>query len=159
MSEDKKTLGPTDKETNDLTDKVKSGSTDKETGDPADKVTLSPRIRLIRDAATLQVKLMADGIRDAMLIPVSLVAALVGFLRGGDQPDLEFQRVLELGRRSERWINLFGNKLPLDEEAPANSMDQILQQAEAVVIEQYKKGRPPMNDEPSPTEKKPDEPV
>ena len=132
--------------------------TEEESPSPSDTETLSPRVRLIRDAAILQFKLMVDGIRDAMLIPVSLVAALVGFLRGGEQPDLEFQRVLELGRRSERWINLFGRKESLPEEAAAGSMDQILQQAQAVVVEQYKKGRPPTEDKPTGDEKKQDSP-
>jgi len=36
----------------------------------------SPRAELIREAAVLQIKLLADGFRDAVLIPVSLFAAL-----------------------------------------------------------------------------------
>jgi len=107
-----------------------------------EKETLSPRIRLLRDAATLQIKLMVDGIRDAILIPVSLIAAFVGFLRGGDDPEREFQQVLKLGRKSERWINLFGHHGDLGEEQSTGSIDQILEQAEAAVVEQYKKGRP-----------------
>ena len=73
----------------------------------------SPRERLFRQAAVLQLKLVADGLRDAVLIPVSLVAAAVGLLRGGDDCDTEFRRVIDLGRRSERWINLFGHEEPL----------------------------------------------
>ena len=101
----------------------------------------SPRVRLMRDAAVLQLKLVADGFRDALLIPVSLVAALVGLLRGGEDCDTEFRRVIELGRRSERWINLFGHKRPLDVAHPAGSMDRILEQVESIVVEQYKKGK------------------
>lgn len=118
-----------------------------------EKQTLSPRLRLIRDAATLQIKLMVDGIRDAILIPVSLIAALVGFLRGGDEPDREFQRVLKLGLRSERWINLFGQQRSLGEEHTVSSIDQILEQAEAAVVEQYKKGRPPAEKGPETSDK------
>ncbi len=36
--------------------------------------TRSPRIKLIREAAVLQLKLLADGLRDALLIPISLGA-------------------------------------------------------------------------------------
>ena len=107
-----------------------------------EKEQMSPRLRLVRDAATFQLKLMADGIRDAMLIPVSIVAAIVGLLRGGDKPEVEFQRVLEIGRRTERWINLFGGQQSFDHENPVGSMDQVLAQAQSVVVEQYKKGRP-----------------
>lgn len=101
----------------------------------------NPRANLFRDAATLQLKLIADGFRDALLIPVSLVAALIGLLRGGEDCDREFRNVIELGRRSERWINLFGHSRPLGVDNPAGSMDRILEQVEAAVVEQYKKGR------------------
>ncbi len=95
----------------------------------------------MREVAVLQLKLVADGIRDAVLIPVSLLAGLMGLVRGGDEMDREYRRVLKLGRRSERWINLFGHQRPLGSSHPAGSMDKILGQVEAVVIDQYKKGR------------------
>jgi hypothetical protein len=101
----------------------------------------NPRFDLIRDTAVLQLKLVADGFRDAMLIPISIVAAFIGLLRGGQDCDREFRRVIELGRRSERWINLFGHQPPLGTEHPAGSMDIILSQVEAIVLEQYKKGK------------------
>ena len=41
------------------------------------KQTENPRIQLIREAAVLQLKLVADGFRDALLIPISLIAALI----------------------------------------------------------------------------------
>lgn len=101
----------------------------------------SPRIKLIRDAAIFQLKLVADGIRDAILIPLSFVAALVGLVRGGKDCNTEFLRVISLGRRSEKWINLFGHQDPVDGTHPAGSMDRILEQVETVVIDQYRKGR------------------
>jgi len=101
----------------------------------------SPRITLIRETATLQLKLIADGFRDALLIPISLVAALVGLVRGGEDCDREYRRVIKLGRRSERWINLFGHQQPLGISHPAGSMDKILNQVESIVMDQYKKGR------------------
>ncbi len=100
----------------------------------------SPRMQLARDAAVLQLKLVADGFRDALLIPISIVAALIGLLRGGDDCDAEFRRVIKLGRRSERWINLFGHQRPLGYGNPVGSMDKILNQVEAVVMEQRRKG-------------------
>jgi len=101
----------------------------------------NPRFELIRETAILQLKLVADGFRDAALIPVSLLAALLGLIRGGEDCDREFCEVIKLGRRSERWINLFGHQRPLGVEHPAGSMDKILSQVESVVIEQYKKGK------------------
>jgi len=101
----------------------------------------SPRITLIRETAILQLKLIADGFRDAVLIPISLLAALVGLLRGGEDCDREYRRLIKLGRRSERWINLFGHQQPLGLSHPAGSMDKILNQVESIVMDQYKKGR------------------
>ena len=101
----------------------------------------NPRISLIREAATLQLKLVADGFRDALLIPVSLIAALIGVFRGGEDCDREFREVIKLGRRSERWINLFGHQRPLDQFHQAGSMDRVLEQVESIVVEQYKKGK------------------
>lgn len=101
--------------------------------------TRSPRVKLIREAAVLQIKLLADGFRDAVLIPVSLIAALIGLLRGGDEPDREYRRVIKLGRRSERWINLFGHQRPLGKSHPVGSMDDVLGQMESAMIKHYKK--------------------
>jgi len=101
----------------------------------------NPRGKLARDAAVLQIKLLADGIRDAILIPLSLFAALIGLVEGGSNCDEKFRRVIKLGRRSERWINLFGQKPPLGIEHPAGSMDNILSQVESIVLDQYRKGR------------------
>lgn len=95
----------------------------------------------MREAAVLQLKLLADGLRDAALIPVSLLAALVGLVRGGEEPDREYRQVIKLGRRSERWINLFGHQRPLGKSHPAGSLDTVLKQVEDVVTDQYRKGK------------------
>ena len=68
----------------------------------------------MREAAIFQLKLLADGIRDAILIPFSLLAALIGLAAGGKNCDEKFRRVVTLGRRSEQWINLFGQQSPSD---------------------------------------------
>lgn len=101
----------------------------------------NPRTALLREAATLQLKLLVDGLRDALLIPLSLIAAAIGLLRGGADADREFRRVIKLGRRSERWINLFGHQAPLRRSHPGGSLDTLLDRVEAVVMDQYKKGQ------------------
>ena len=95
----------------------------------------SPRLALLREAATLQIKLLVDGLRDALLIPLSLVAAAIGLLRGGPDCDREYRNVIK------RWINLFGHQRPLGKPGPASSFDAVLGQVENTVIEQYRKGR------------------
>ena len=98
------------------------------------------RLELIREAVILQLKLLADGFRDLVLMPVSLVATLVGLMRGGEEPDQEFRRVIELGRQSEQWINLFGQHEPIREAGQAGSIDMLLTKAEEVVREQAREG-------------------
>jgi len=62
-------------------------------------------------------------------------------VRGGADAAEEFQRVIKLGRRSERWINLFGHQPPLRRNHPGGSLDTLLDRVEAVVMDQYKKGQ------------------
>ena len=106
-----------------------------------DPESRSRRAELMRETALLQIKLLADGFRDAVLIPVSLIAALIGLLRGGGNPDREFRRIIKLGRRSERWINLFGHQRPLGKPHPADSLDNVLGQVESAIVKQYRKGQ------------------
>jgi hypothetical protein len=66
------------------------------------------RLQLIWDVLLFQAKLVADGLRDVLLSPLSIVAGILGLVAGGDDPHQYFRRLLRLGRRSEVWINLFG---------------------------------------------------
>jgi|GEM_PF-563795 len=70
----------------------------------------SKRSQLLRRIVTFQLKLMADGLRDLILMPVSLVAALIGYTRGGDEPDRELNQLMDYGRQTEEWIDLFDQR-------------------------------------------------
>jgi hypothetical protein len=98
------------------------------------------RLALIRSSLLFQVKLLADGLRDFLLVPVSLVATLVGLLRSGDDPEREFEHVLDLGRQTERWINLFGTHEPLPEAGQAGNLDQLVSRAESLLRDQARQG-------------------
>ncbi len=66
------------------------------------------RMQLLWDVLVFQFKLAMDGLRDVLLVPVSIVAAIIGFVVPGD-PARFFLKVLAFGRRTEAWINLFGH--------------------------------------------------
>jgi len=68
----------------------------------------SSRLQLIWDVLLFQFKLIADGLRDVLLSPISIIAGILGLVAGGDDPHQYFRRLLAMGRRSEVWINLFG---------------------------------------------------
>lgn len=100
----------------------------------------SARAALARDSLVFQLKLIADGFRDFLLVPIALVATLAGLLRSGKDPELEFERVLALGRQSEKWINLFGQHQPVTQAGATGSMDNLVTRAEEVLREQVRKG-------------------
>ena len=109
--------------------------------DSTDTMQQDRRISLIRQALVFQLKLFADGLRDVLLVPFSLGAALMGLLRSADDPEREFEQVLDLGRRAERWINLFGtHDVTAGETDGAASMDELVSRAERVVHQQMQDG-------------------
>lgn len=99
---------------------------------------ISKRGALIRNAVVFQLKLITDGFRDLVLVPVSLVATLIGLLRGGDEPEREFLQVIEIGRESEQWINLFGNHDGPDDANAVASIDALFTKVEATLKQHYK---------------------
>lgn len=102
---------------------------------------------MIRDVAVFQVKLIADGILDLLFVPVSLGAAIVSLVKGGPRPGTEFYDVLRLGRRGERWINLFGAASQFhgpesnDNRLPGEDIDKLVARIESFVIDEYRSGR------------------
>ena len=86
---------------------------------PAETVDPSPtseiregmtRAELLWRLMVFQLKLVMDGLRDVALVPVSLIAGVIGIVRGGPDADRPFEDVLRFGRRTETWINLFGHQ-------------------------------------------------
>lgn len=66
-----------------------------------------PRKTLLRDALVFQGKLVVDGLRDLVLCPIALGAAVIDFMQGDSRRRNHFYEVVHYGRRTERWINLF----------------------------------------------------
>lgn len=103
------------------------------------------RVELFRDVLVFQVKLLADGLRDLLLVPVSLIAGAISLLRRGDQPGTEFYDVLKHGQRAEHWINLFGvlQERGLDsgqDPKDLGDIDDIADRVEAFIVHEYNKG-------------------
>ena len=103
------------------------------------------RWTLIRDVAVFQIKLAVDAVRDVVLSPISLFAALVDLLSGTDRERPFFYQVLLAGRRSEGWIDLFGAGDRVEPEraprgADAASLDRVVARVEAVLADQVERG-------------------
>ena len=109
--------------------------------EPPPEVT---RWAFLRDVAVFQLKLVLDGLRDALMIPLSLAAAVADLLIPGPEDGGLFYRLVKLGRRSESFIDLFevarrgerGGAL----EAGAAGVDELLRPVEDYLLEQEKRG-------------------
>lgn len=113
----------------------------------ADTEEQSPdRWMLIRDVAVLQVKLVFDGMRDLVLVPVSIIMAIVSLVKGGERPGPQFYDLMHLGKESEHWINLFGaaehasKSGAVADHFAGRDIDAMVSQVEAFVVDEYKKG-------------------
>jgi hypothetical protein len=104
------------------------------------------RWTLIRDIAVLQVKLVVDGFRDLLLVPVSIIAGAVSLVKGGKRPAPHFYDLMRIGKQSENWINLFGavdhaqGASPYDDQFTGQDIDSVVRKVEAFVVDEYKKG-------------------
>jgi len=116
----------------------------------ADGAQGSSRWNLIRDVAILQVKLIVDGLRDLLLVPVSLVAGIVSLMQSNNgQPGPHFYQLLGIGRETERWINLFGAYSNRPEGmggadrfgvAGIDGLDDLVSRVEQHVVDGYRRG-------------------
>lgn len=105
------------------------------------------RWTLIRDVGVLQVKLLVDGLRDLVLVPLSLAAGLISLVQSNDgRPGHQFYRLLAWGKQSERWINLFGavDNSPTGIKQPhpfgERDIDDIVGRLESFVVDEVKRG-------------------
>lgn len=96
--------------------------------------------QLLRDMLVFQAKLAIDGLRDLVLLPISLIAGLAGLLTSPDNPGKYFQRLLEFGRKTDVWINLFGATEHYDTEVDTPSSDAYVKKLEEMLINEYKRG-------------------
>ncbi len=111
------------------------------------KTDHSERWMLIRDTAVLQVKLVVDGLRDFLLVPASLIAAIVSLSTAKDgRPGPQFYQLLAIGKQSERSINLFGAYDHAPDEVTEHdhfgdmNIDELVVRVESFVVDEYKRG-------------------
>ena len=102
---------------------------------------------LLRDLGVLQVKLIVDGLRDLVLVPLSLIAGVISLALSKDnRPGPQFYQLLAWGKQSEVWINLFGavNNSPekIEQSTPFGDqdIDDIVGRLESFVVDEVKRG-------------------
>lgn len=67
-----------------------------------------PKHVLIRDLVILQLKLWLDGLKDIVLSPLSIGAAILDILFGPPDTGHRLYKVLAFGERFDLWLNLYG---------------------------------------------------
>ena len=63
---------------------------------------------LLRDLFILALKLLIDGLKDAFLLQVAIIAVVFDILFGRRGRPLLFYNVLRMGERFDLWLNLYG---------------------------------------------------
>ena len=95
------------------------------------------RGQLLRQIWVFQFKLAMDGIRDVLLSPISVIAALAGILTNHPDPSRYFNQLLQLGHRSDQWINLFNTH---NKDSESSTADDFVREAESIVRSELEKG-------------------
>jgi len=122
-------------------------ATENESANDSNQPAAGPdRATLIRDVAVFQVKLIVDGFRDLLLVPASLIAGLISLFGSNKNGGHGFYDLLRLGRKSERYINLFGalenapeSNNPIHADSPED-IDRMVERVEGFVRDEYENG-------------------
>lgn len=105
------------------------------------------RWTMLRDIGVLQVKLIVDGLRDLVLVPLSLVGGIISLASSKNgRPGPQFYQLLAWGKQSEVWINLFGavknspEKLEQPQPFGNQDIDDIVERLESFVVDEVNRG-------------------
>jgi hypothetical protein len=102
------------------------------------------RWNFVRDVAVFQFKLLLDNARDLVLMPVSLVAALIDLVFRGKGEGALFYKVLRWGQHSEAVIDVYS---AIEHHAPGDfkvsrdyTVDGVISRLENVLKREVEKG-------------------
>lgn len=106
--------------------------------------TRDDRWKFLRDVVVFQLKMFLDNVRDLVLMPVALAAALVDLLLRGDREGARFYRVLRWGWHSEKVIGVY-SAIENEEPGPFTisrdyTVDGVIARLESVVTREIEKG-------------------
>ena len=109
------------------------------------KADSDERWRFVRDVMVFQLKLFLDNVRDLVLMPVSLVAALIDLLLRGQREGERFYKVLRWGSHSEEVIDVYSaikHHEPGDFKiSPGYTVDGVIARLEGVLRARSREGR------------------
>jgi len=95
---------------------------------------------LAKDVLVFQGKLALDALRDLILSPISIVAAIFGAITSPNDPGKYFYDLMRWGRRSDHFIGLFSAGQDPSERDQFTSVDDIVDTLEKVVVDEHERG-------------------
>ena len=102
------------------------------------------RWKFVRDVMVFQLKLFLDNVRDLVLMPVSLVAALIDLILRGEREGARFYKVLRWGQHSEAVIDVYS---AIEHHEPGDfkvsrdyTVDGVIARLESVLKREVEKG-------------------
>ena len=102
------------------------------------------RWKFVRDVVVFQLKMLLDNLRDIVLMPVSLVAALIDLVLRGEREGARFYKVLRWGAHSEEVIDVYS---AIKHHArgdfkinPSYTVDGVIARLEGVLVRECEKG-------------------
>ncbi|MFL6521683.1 MAG: hypothetical protein ACJ8NS_15810 [Chthoniobacterales bacterium] len=102
------------------------------------------RWTFIRDVVVFQIKLLLDNLRDLVLMPVALAAAVIDLLYRGEREGALFYKVLRWGLHSEEVIDVYSAIAHHDpgrfKVSEAYTVDGVIARLENVVTREVEKG-------------------
>jgi hypothetical protein len=102
------------------------------------------RWKFLRDVVVFQLKLLLDNVRDLVLMPVSLVAALIDLIIRGDREGARFYKVLRWGAHSEAVIGVYSaiehHEMGDFKIGRNYTVDGVIARLEGVLVREYEKG-------------------
>src|SRR5258708_38872262 len=113
--------------------------------DDRELINTDERWQFIRDVFVFEFKMFLDNLRDFLLMPASLIAALLDLVFKGEREGERFYKVLEWGKHSEELINVYGEldarrEQPTDGMKQDYSVDAVIARLEGVIVKEYEKG-------------------
>ncbi len=99
--------------------------------EPAEAETQVTFGRALRHLVAFQIKLAADAVRDFIFSPVSIVVFILDSIRKPSLEDSLYVRLMLMGRRSDRFINLFDEHRDKGE----RTMDEAIETVERLAGE------------------------
>ena len=98
----------------------------------------------MRDVVVFQLKMLLDNVRDLVLMPVSLVAALIDLILRGEREGARFYKVLRWGAHSEDVIDVYSaiehHERGDFKVSPNYTVDGVIARLENVLKREVEKG-------------------